>query len=425
MITVYSPYVSNRLVYVLDFIFSDLLEVKYILTDNSENLDGIVINYSEEALKTKNYQIIPNNLIKGTDFDQPEGRLLGDSFLIFSNANDDHGFDIFSAVFYLISRMEEYHLIKVDQHSRFISSQSILFKHKVNHLPIVDIWAYDLLFKLNQIFSSSLSSKKSFNQYCTFDIDNAYAFKHKGTIRTLASFGKDVVNFRKNKIVQRSKLLAGKSSDPYDTYDYILEFCKKHKISHLFFFLLGDYGKNDKNISYDNSALHKLINYLFSDSNIGIHPSYNSFLNPDQIKKEVLRLKNILGSSIDKSRFHFLRFKYPDSCKNLISNEIYNDYSMGYSDLAGFRAGTCTPFYFYDLGKELRTNLKIHPFVYMDGALNDRENISIDDAIFKIKNLKKQVQKVNGQFTAIWHNESLSDLDRWKGWRRVFESTWI
>ena len=75
MITVYSPYVSNRLVYVLDFIFSDLLEVKYILTDNSENLDGIVINYSEEALKTKNYQIIPNNLIKGTDFDQPEGRL--------------------------------------------------------------------------------------------------------------------------------------------------------------------------------------------------------------------------------------------------------------------------------------------------------------------------------------------------------------
>lgn len=98
---------------------------------------------------------------------------------------------------------------------------------------------------------------------------------------------------------------------------------------------------------------------------------------------------------------------------------------MGYSDLAGFRAGTCTPFYFYDLGKELRTNLKIHPFVYMDGALNDRENISIDDAIFKIKNLKKQVQKVNGQFTAIWHNESLSDLDRWKGWRRVFESTWI
>ena len=162
MITVYSSYLSDRLVYVLDFIFSDLLEVNFRLTDNSENLEGIIINYSEEDLKTKCYQITPNSLIKGTDFEEPVGKLSADSFIIFSSTNDDHGFDIFSAVFYLVSRMEEYHLKKVDQYSRFLSSQSILSKHKVNHLPIVDIWAYDLLFKLNQLFSSSLSSKKSF-----------------------------------------------------------------------------------------------------------------------------------------------------------------------------------------------------------------------------------------------------------------------
>ena len=39
--------------------------------------------------------------------------------------------------------------------------------------------------------------------------------------------------------------------------------------------------------------------------------------------------------------------------------------------------------------------------------------------------LKDEVKKVKGQFTSIWHNESLSDKDVWKGWRRVFESTWI
>ena len=251
MITIYSPYVSNRLVYVLNFLFSELLDIKYRLSDNSENLDGTVINYSNKDLKIKCYQITPNNLIKGTDFEEPIVVSSSDSFFIYPNVNDDHGFDIFSAVFYLISRMEEYNLKKVDQHSRFISSHSILVKYKVNHLPIVDIWAYDLINKLNQIFNSRLSSKKSFYQYCTFDIDNAYAFKHKGPIRTIASFGKDVVNFRKNKLVQRSKLLSGKANDPYDTYDYILGFCKEHKINNLFFFLLGDYGKNDKNISFD------------------------------------------------------------------------------------------------------------------------------------------------------------------------------
>jgi hypothetical protein len=35
------------------------------------------------------------------------------------------------------------------------------------------------------------------------------------------------------------------------------------------------------------------------------------------------------------------------------------------------------------------------------------------------------VRKVNGPFTAVWHNESLSNQDRWKGWRLVFETTWL
>ena len=41
------------------------------------------------------------------------------------------------------------------------------------------------------------------------------------------------------------------------------------------------------------------------------------------------------------------------------------------------------------------------------------------------KDTYNNVKKVNGEFTSVWHNESLSNLDRWKGWREVFESTWL
>jgi hypothetical protein len=104
---------------------------------------------------------------------------------------------------------------------------------------------------------------------------------------------------------------------------------------------------------------------------------------------------------------------------------VKKDYSMGYTDKIGFRAGTCTPFYFYDLETETKTTLKVIPFAYMDGALKDKMSLSAQSAKMEIKALKKAVQKVKGQFTAVWHNESLSNLDRWFGWRSVFESTWL
>ena len=98
---------------------------------------------------------------------------------------------------------------------------------------------------------------------------------------------------------------------------------------------------------------------------------------------------------------------------------------MGYTDRVGFRAGTCTPFNFYDLENEIVTQLIIVPFCYMDGVLNDHFKYSCKSSTEFIRDLKNNVKYVNGQFTSIWHNESLSNLDRWKGWRSVFESTWL
>ena len=54
MITIYSSFVSHRLIYVLDFIFNEILDVKYFLTDNMQNLNGDIINYSNEKLELEN-----------------------------------------------------------------------------------------------------------------------------------------------------------------------------------------------------------------------------------------------------------------------------------------------------------------------------------------------------------------------------------
>jgi hypothetical protein len=43
------------------------------------------------------------------------------------------------------------------------------------------------------------------------------------------------------------------------------------------------------------------------------------------------------------------------------------------------------------------------------------------DALDVIKGLIDEVKQVNGTFISLWHNESLSDRLRWKGWRKLYE----
>ena len=89
---------------------------------------------------------------------------------------------------------------------------------------------------------------------------------------------------------------------------------------------------------------------------------------------------------------------------------------MGYSDRIGFRASTCTPFYFYNLKEERVIDLKIFPFQTMDFTLCSRMKMSPLVAYERTMALVNKVKAVNGTFVSIWHNEYLSGQSPWKGW---------
>jgi hypothetical protein len=87
----------------------------------------------------------------------------------------------------------------------------------------------------------------------------------------------------------------------------------------------------------------------------------------------------------------------------------------------GFRAGTCLPFKFYNLSLEKEMPLEIHPFIVMDITLKQYLGFDPETASEEIIRLIKTTRAVNGTFTSLWHNESLSEKGSWKGWRKVFE----
>ena len=139
------------------------------------------------------------------------------------------------------------------------------------------------------------------------------------------------------------------------------------------------------------------------------------------MQEERLWLESVTGTAIRSSRQHYLRFTLPDTYTILLESNISDEFSMGYADQSGFRAGTSMPFYFYDLNKEQVTELTVHPFCIMDVTLKNYQNLSVEDASQLVRQFKKKLKKVNGQLCFIWHNSSFAILGGWQGWDKVFE----
>jgi len=159
-----------------------------------------------------------------------------------------------------------------------------------------------------------------------------------------------------------------------------------------------------------------------SKGEVGIHPSYEAGSNIALLKEEVSRFTTILGRKPEISRFHYLRFRFPESFRLLVEVGVKHDYSLGFTDRVGYRAGTARPFPFFNLIENRAESLVLHPSVIMDSALNYQMGLSADASIQKVSKLFRQQQNTGGEFGVVFHNEILSRISPWKGWERYFYS---
>lgn len=423
MILIYSDIISNRLIYTLNVMFKYVLGVDYVYTNKHQEFKESAlpkINYSAKKFENA-LQIIPSNLlfekgIKGQDIQVS----WQDHTPYFFKTNGEMSYDIFASTFYMISRYEEYLSFEPDVHGRFKAEDSLAFKQGFLKKPVVNLWCIELQNQLMKLFPELSFSNKKTSYLNTLDIDIAYAYKAKGLFRFVGGFAKAIIKRDKEELSRRLSYIKSKK-DPFDTYEFIRG-CSEN-IKTKYFFLLGDKAPFDVNIHHRRKGLKKLILKLSEENEIGIHPSYQSNQKPELVSKEIKRLKNILGKSITSSRQHFLKMSFPSTYENLISQEITKDYTMGFASQVGFRAGVCNVYPFYNIEIEEQRPLWIVPFQVMDGTLNQYLKLTPEESIQEIKTLIDEVNHVNGLFVSLWHNSSLSEIDIWKGWRKVYKET--
>ena len=420
---------SPRLAYTLETIFKTFLKVDYQFTTDStvyKQSNKVRINYSNQALADTEVHIPAHFLLfeAGLSPIIPKFTEQGQRPALFPkpSISKDYTFDLFSLVFYLISRYEEYISDEVDQYGRFEAKNSLAVQCKFNRRPLVDEWIADLVAKIQYYFQGFQISKQDFQFQATYDIDLAYAFLNKGITRNILSLGKKLKDGHINDFHLHTQVLMGLKKDPYDTFHYLDQLHSTYQLSPNYFFLLANYGPYDKNISHRSSALINLIKQIAEQYTVGIHPSYASNTKPQLLTTEINRLEDILGQKITNSRQHYLKLRFPDTYQGLLKAGITADFTMGYADEIGFRASTSHPFYWYDLTKESSTKLLLHSFQVMDVSLKSYLKYRPEQALEEVKALIKEVRQVNGTFSTLWHNSSFSSLGSWENWKSVYEA---
>lgn len=413
MIKILVEQVTPRIEYVFDFIFTQR-NVEFSLVTDEGRISGISFAYLLEkhaelpTVLMSEFMLGEEVCLIPLDF----GEYQGMECLSFSGATD-----IIGSIFFVLSRYEEYTTKEKDAHSRFPFTQSFTGK-KWGRQAICDRWAEHLLNLLNIPFEKPSAVKI----VPTFDIDNTYAYLLKDGKRKWMSMSKDLAKLDFSRIKERKSVLTGKSKDPYDTFGMIEEIADRFPETKLFW-LVGEWAQKDRNISILNEAHQQLIKELALKSSVGLHPSYASFLKKDVIAVEKTNLEKATRKLFKHSRQHFLRFSIPETFRMLSEIGFTDEYSMGFAEVPGFRCGTARPHFWFDVERNEVTDLRIHPFVYMDGTLREYMEVTPAESKAIIDELYLEVSRFGGEFIFIWHNETIGDYGNWKGWKSVLNYT--
>jgi len=322
--------------------------------------------------------------------------------------------DWLEILFYLYARVDEYGSPSMDTHGRIEPQNLVQSRWQGVQQPYIELWR-------EQVFKTlGIEDRYVCIQELTIDVDSAFAYRHKGFKRTLGGFVKDVLRGEWSNARERLLVLLKSQADRFDTYDYLEQCQEQSKWPLKMFFLLADASRHNIGLDYRQRRFRELIQRMAGRVEVGIHPGYHDNESERHTRIELTRLQEIVGRPVTISRQHFLKMSMPETYRALHSMGIQADYTMGFAQTVGYRAGTSRPFFWYDYERDEKTELLIVPFWGMDTVIVRHMGWQPSDAMEHMEQAMQEVAGL-GDWRMIWHNETVSDEREWAGWKAVFE----
>lgn len=419
MLKIFIPdnYIPER-TYILDVIFREFLGQDYIIyTENSINNTSIELKNNAKLVFQdhffSNFKEYPdylnvNNIPFSISFASNQFIIEPDIPVIYGNdfiQTEENcitcGIDIFAGCFFMLARWEEYCAIERDEHNRFPAFASVAYKNNFLHRPVVNEYVEMLWNMLKYLGISQKRKTREAGLVLTHDIDSIRRWDSwKGKILSLLA---DIVK-RKN-FTLAIKTFQAFFYNSFDTFDYLMDLSEKAGIKSRFYFMSGGITAYDNKYNINDPFIYNLQKKINNRSHItGFHPSYASYNNGEQWKKEKTHLENTLNCEVKEGRQHYLRFEVPTTWQIWEDNNMETDSTCGYADCEGFRCGTGDEFSVFNVLTRKKLKLKEKPLIIMDGTLFGYRKYSYEEALNTVLNLKKLSEKYKMTLTNLAHN---------------------
>jgi hypothetical protein len=421
-LVVYTPHITSRLQYVLQFVFDEVLKMPYVLTqDQSALLLGdCCLSYAHSKVPHA-IQMHPAALLYETDIKvqelSPQGNAEG-LVSIFPNQSV-FTFDVFAAVFYVLTRYEEYLPHTKDQYGRYQHEQSIMYQQGVLHLSLVNRWVWHLYKVLKDHFPDLQACEPNWRILHTYDVDMAFSIQARTLPQVWRSIFGSICKIRLREALHKLQVYQGLRRDAFDCFEQIKA---AHKDSEaLFFFLMAERNTVfDRNNLPSDATMQQLIDDLSTHFTCGIHPSYEASLLPRLIDQEKALLQQHCQHHVADARFHYIRHVLPSSYRALLKYGIRHDYSCGYGSTNGFRAGTVSPHFWFDVQANETTSLRLQPFAWMDANCYYEHKYTTEEMQASYAQILEEIKNFGGAFTPIWHNFMIGDAHEFAAYKKFW-----
>lgn len=346
--------------------------------------------------------------------------------MIFGAASGaDLPLDIFGSAFWMLARIEELSGDEMDVHGRFPGYRALSVREGFVDRPIIDEYVALLRDALSTRFPSLKFRRPEFRMHVSHDVDAPSQYGLGMPIYWIKGVVRQVRTEKRVAGLIGAMRRLGKTpmriepEDPLNTFDYLMTQSENRGLKSAFYFFGGRTdNRYDAGYSLSHPAIQSLLLEIHTRGHeIGLHPSYNTFMAPDILAAEARNLfDHCRKIGIEQEnwggRMHFLRWRWPDTACGWNRAGLTYDSTLGFADRAGFRCGTSHEYTAFDPIERRTMSLRLRPLIVMECTVVAPRYMGLGyseaayETVFK---LKDRCRKYGGGFSLLWHNSHFTD----------------